>query len=411
MPDSQYPFVKREPVDVLAVIRAPLENYPPSLNQVALLSEAGLRVAVADCPHRDYPQFQFKASENVFRYDAGTHTQITSELPPSLPRRIFRTIEFRRRVRRLVRELTPRVVIAYDPYGMIAAGLAAGVKNAPRCVWHFHELFLPEDRNGGFLSKLATRWACRHVDEADMVIFPDRGRAEFFKEKTGASFPPKIVMNCPRRMEKIPMETLSKRLKAMGFPDSKVVYFQGWIGPSRCFEEIISSMPRWPEDALLVLVGPISERYRRNLLDQGRKSGVEERIAFLGAVPYNDIFSLSAGAKIGLSLVRGKDSEPNWQLNAGAINKRFEYAAMGIPQISNTGPGMKAVVEDTGCGLLVDPSSPEAISAAVTDLLENEEKRARFAANAIRAHREEFCYEVQFASVLEKIREWCSSPV
>jgi hypothetical protein len=46
---------KKQMLDVLAIIRAPLELYPPSLHQVGLLAEAGLRVAVVDTVHSGVP--------------------------------------------------------------------------------------------------------------------------------------------------------------------------------------------------------------------------------------------------------------------------------------------------------------------------------------------------------------------
>lgn len=42
--------------------------------------------------------------------------------------------------------------------------------------------------------------------------------------------------------------------------------------------------------------------------------------------------------------------DPQLALPAGAINKRSEYMALGLAQITNTGPGVADIVEKGGCG-------------------------------------------------------------
>jgi glycosyltransferase involved in cell wall biosynthesis len=88
---------------------------------------------------------------------------------------------------------------------------------------------------------------------------------------------------------------------------------------------------------------------------------------------------------------------------AGAVNKRFEYMALGVPQIANTGPGMSEVIEDSGAGVLVDCEDPASIGEKICSLLSNPEWRRRIALNARQAHLEKYCYEVQFGPVLERL--------
>jgi hypothetical protein len=67
-------------LDVQAVIRAPLEQYPPSVHQVALLAEAGLSVAVIDTWHLQLQEIRFPS--RVQRIHVGPHTLLFMERLP-----------------------------------------------------------------------------------------------------------------------------------------------------------------------------------------------------------------------------------------------------------------------------------------------------------------------------------------
>jgi len=394
-------------LDVLAVIRAPLEQYPPSLNQVALLAEAGLRVGVIDLSHSDYRIFEFNGDHPVERFHAGRHTQLHKEPLPNAFVRFRRAWTFRQHVARLIQLRKPKVVIAYDPYGMWAVGPLWERANRPRLIWQFHELFLPDSGQGGLLTNKATAFACANAKHADMVVHADRGRAEVFVKAAGLPRFPEVVMNCPRLRESVPEESLSARLHELGHGGKRAVYFHGWIGTSRCMETTIESMSQWPNDTVLVLVGPVSKDYRRKLEELSEKRGVAKRMVFLGSVPYSEIWSLTAGASIGLSLVADQ-TDLNWIHSAGAINKRFEYMSVGLPQVANTGTGMAEIIKRPNCGLLVNPFSPEQIGLAVNSLLSDELTRRSMSLSAYAAHRDKFNYEHQFTGVLKMIREWCA---
>ena len=389
--------------DVLAVIRAPLEQYPPSIFQVALLAEAGLRMAVVDLFHPDIKLMEFRGQ--VERIHAGRHTMLYKEQPPPRLTRFHNTLGFIRTVRRAWRELEPKVVIAYDDRGCPMVGKAIGGNSGSRIVSHFHELsvYNPGDGWGAWQ---ANRYCRKFARQSDLVIFPDRFRAEIFTKQARLPRPPSIVMNCPRKISVLPANALAPYLKFARHENSRVVFFQGWMGPHRGLESLIRSMTTWPADSVLVLVGPAPDAYRKSLIELAAQTGVTKRLLMIGMVSLEELNGLIAGADVAVALFPSDTDDLNFRYLAGASNKRFMYMSLGVAQVANTGPGMSEIIEQPKCGLLVNPNVPEEVGRAICQLLTDETMRKEMGQNGRQAHLNEFNYERQFAPVLEQIVAW-----
>ena len=395
---------ERGVLDVLAVIRAPLEQYPPSVHQVALLAEAGLSVAIVDTWHPEFKEIHFEGQ--VRRIHAVPHTLSYKEKLPSRLMRIRHAWAFKRAVRGAWRELQPKVVIAYDDRACPMVGRTILGSNRARTISHFHEL--PQYRPGdGMGVWQATRYCGKFARSSDLVIFPDAHRADIFRTQANLVRSPVIVMNCPRRLDELPASTLGGRLNAPGRANCRVVFFQGWLGPHRGLESLVRSMKLWAAESVLVLVGPATDSYKQSLVELAEKTGVRQRVLFIGMVPLGDLDGLIAGADVAVALFPSDTSDLNFRYLAGASNKRFMYMSLAVAQVSNTGPGMSSIIERHKCGVLVDPNAPDEVGSAICSLLENEPLRKEMGRNGRRAHLEEFNYERQFAPVLNQILGWC----
>jgi glycosyltransferase involved in cell wall biosynthesis len=385
-------------LDVLLVIRSCAEHYPPTVNQAAMLAEAELRVGLIDLT-ADGTQDIVPSPVRRHRVHRMWNSKLEAPYPPW--KRWMNWLRFHRTCQNVIRQARPSVVIAYDTLGSL---FVPPIPGRYHTVYHFHELTGPE-AGEGFGPKRARLKAARSSQHADLVVFPDADRARIFQERAGLKLPPSVVMNCPRRMATVPASPLRQRLAELGRSQVHVVGYLGSIGADQGLVEAAYSMRHWPSDSVLALIGGASEVMKKRILEAAASVEAADRVLFLGLYPHAEALALAAGADLGLSLIQPNNE--SWLYSAGAINKRFEYMALGLPQVANNGPGVREIVEASQCGLCVNSRDPAAIGAAVRQLLDSPELRRRQSVNARARHLNGFNYESQFAEVAGWIRSRC----
>jgi len=210
-----------------------------------------------------------------------------------------------------------------------------------------------------------------------------------------------VVMNCPRRLDVLPESRLLPFLRERGLPSARVVHYQGAVGQNHYFEQIVRSMRFWPRDAVFVIVGSVREQYARELQDLAEGEGVGERLVLVGRVPYDEVFSYAVGASVGVSFLNGKFLQ--FQLSAGASNKRFEYIALGIPQVTNHLQGVRELFVNEGVASIADETDVADIGAKISAYLEDQTLREQSAARARALHLDSYNYEHQIKPLLERL--------
>jgi glycosyltransferase involved in cell wall biosynthesis len=321
------------------------------------------------------------------------------EAPRSLFRRCADFWSFLRACRRIIDRERPKVILAYDIHG---CAFVSPSRAAYQTVYHFHE-FSEVEPDMSIGSRWALRKAHRQSPNADLVVCADAIRAALFQKEARLSAMPLVVMNCTRRMEQVPSSPLRQQLAEMGWSAGLVVCYLGSVGRNQGLVASAQSMRYWPPDSVFVLVGPCSRSLEETIRSHACAAGAGSRIFFLGARPHREALALTAGADLGLALIGPSGDTKNVLYSAGAVNKRFEYMALGVPQVTNIGTGVTELMERTGCGICVDIKSPDQIGTAVAELLRNNELRVAMTRNARRWHLAEFYYERQFAPVLSWI--------
>jgi glycosyltransferase involved in cell wall biosynthesis len=82
-------------------------------------------------------------------------------------------------------------------------------------------------------------------------------------------------------------------------------------------------------------------------------------------------------------------------------NKLFEYMAAGLPVVGPDFPAWRALITRVGCGLVADPTRPEAIAEAITELLANPTEAEAMGRRGREAVLAEFNWEAESQRLLE----------
>jgi len=378
----------------MVVMRAPLEMYPPSQNLVELLLEKELEVTVIDVAGIVPP-----VSIPGLRRVVGAYKRASklSNIWQSL--RFLLVCWYQRFVYK------PVVTIAYDPQAMFFSGLTCD--NSKLLIWHFHELIDPYQPIPGFFERHTYRYAARNLALPDIVVFPDAFRAVVYEKLTGQEAKcVRIVKNCPRSMLQSPEAPDSQALVELNVEaTTSVVAFLGIVGRGRCIEQIVDSMRYWPDESVFLVVGSVTDSFRESLQKRAERVGVGKRLKILGTVHGPERFRYLKLADLGISLANTSLSL-NWKYSAGALNKRFEYMAVGLPQVTNQGRGIDELFVEKGYAISVDHTNVAEIGVAVSDLLANEPKRDEMAKKSRQAHLELFNYERESEELIAEISDF-----
>jgi hypothetical protein len=115
----------------------------------------------------------------------------------------------------------------------------------------------------------------------------------------------------------------------------------------------------------------------------------ESRVVLHGRVPWIDLYKYYTRVHVGLALYQPLEGF----VTVDHSVKIVEYMAAGIPVLCSNFPGLKAFVEDAGCGLVVQPDDPEAIALKIRQLVEDKELRRTLGETGRRLFETEYNWE------------------
>jgi len=142
--------------------------------------------------------------------------------------------------------------------------------------------------------------------------------------------------------------------------------YVGVMGETRGIREMIRAVDLIPDsiNARLILAGTFNPP---ELLSELKEEPGWEKIDYMGWQPRDQVSTLLGEVRAGLVVMH---PTPN---NVNAYpNKLFEYASVGLPVIASNFPLWRGIIEDAGCGMVVDPLSPPLIARAMQWVLENQ---------------------------------------
>ena len=172
----------------------------------------------------------------------------------------------------------------------------------------------------------------------------------------------------------------------------QVVLYAGRLIPWKGVRYAIAALAQVP-GAVLVIAG--DGHYRAALEEQARTAGLGERVRFLGAVPHEELPRLLAVSDV---LVATSFASETFGIAL------VEAQACGVPVVASRFGGFPEVVRDGETGLLVPPQDPQALAAALRELLADGGRRERMGQAGRQWVRESFHWEKVAERVLEAYR-------
>lgn len=129
--------------------------------------------------------------------------------------------------------------------------------------------------------------------------------------------------------------------------------------------------------------------------EQGLREEVEQmeawnRVDYLGFIDRQGINEVLLKSKVGMVTLKPL---PNY-LDSLPI-KMFEYMAAGIPVIASDFPFWEQIIDESQCGICVDPNSKSEIVNATKTLLEDSDKAYQMGQKGLKAVREIYNWEIQ----------------
>lgn len=362
---------------VILVSPAAVDGTPPVQYQARLLADAGLAVELVTVPLGSAPAVKF--------HHPGVRITTVTPISPGHSKLMHRVLLLKQMLQFMVavtraraRHRSVAAEIAYDPNGIFISDYA--LLRPRRRVAHLHEVL---QRIGQ--SHLETRLR-KALQRYDLVAVADPGRAEHLRDQMGWSHLPQVTPNYPMK------EADAPGVMTPG-PGFEVIY-GGSLGPLQMIDLLIRSVPLWPKEAHLTLLGDDTRPWVLELKTLAASLGVSDRVRFLGWFNLDEVIARYRQAHLAISLLSPDLAE--MQSNVGASNKRYQFMQAGLPQIGDRIPAFQHLLEDNGIGYCVADYNEQAIADLVDYYCRHPEERAAAGLKAEQLHLDRYNYQAAF---------------
>ncbi len=132
------------------------------------------------------------------------------------------------------------------------------------------------------------------------------------------------------------------------------------MGVHYFLDAFVRMSQRLPVRLRLIGAAPYSNSFEEEL-----QRCPPETVEVLPRMRHEDALRMMVGGTLGLCLnlpLPGSDGLPT---------KLFEYMAMGLPVVGADLPTIRKIIEDTGCGIVVDFRNPQEVADQIVELLQN----------------------------------------
>lgn len=271
--------------------------------------------------------------------------------------------------------------------------LVSKIKHLP-LVFDSHEHFteVPELKYNKF-----AKWFWKKIEKGILpklnnVVTVCQPIADYFKNEYNVDA--LIVRNCPNNN----WVKKTKTREELGMPKDKpiLIWQGGGCNIERGMEELVESM-QWI-DAYLYIIGGGDVYDDLKLIAQ--RFGVQDKIAFIPRLPFEEMMQYTFNSTIGLSL--DKDTNQNYSISLP--NKLFEYIHALLPMLITPLSEIKPIVETFKVGDFLTNHQPSNIALQINSLL-NDNKRREFYSENCKKAKQLLCWEVEEKKIIDLLSD------
>jgi glycosyltransferase involved in cell wall biosynthesis len=222
------------------------------------------------------------------------------------------------------------------------------------------------------------------------VVVADAERAVLLRDRMGLTALPWVTPNYPLR-ESIKPGTMSPG------PGFEVIY-AGSLGTFQMLDLIIRSIPLWPKEAFLTLVGDDTKPEALELKALAKSLGLANRVRFTGWCDLDQVVARYRQAQLGISLLSPKLT--GILLNVGASNKRYQFMQAGLAQIGDRIPSLVEIIEGNAIGRCVADYTEQAVADLIDYYWRRPEERLAAGQKAELLHLDRYNYQRAFEPTL-----------
>jgi len=294
------------------------------------------------------------------------------------------------------------IIVAHDLPMLPVACLAAPLSGAS-VIYDSHELFSEQE----YSIREKRRWSqieSQYIGQASAVITINHSIANELKSRYRLS-DVQVIYNAEKRHADLTRTSIIRDRLNLG-PDREILLFQGGVTAGRNLETLVAAMRYVTNPAIsLVILG--EGVLERTLKRYAHRHGLENRVHFLPAVSFSEIYDYTLSADAGVIPYQATCLN-NYFCTP---NKLFEFISACLPVVASDMPELRKIIQGENIGLVGDTTTPESFARLIDDLFADHQRIDEWREQLLRV-REVINWDAEgakivdiYASVCRKIAE------